>query len=80
MNVGGIVDSTWFAKDDAVNAVLMAWRGGMEEDLRQRTFWLEMLFRPGKLVDTFAQRLEDYRRLTISMNHRHMWSIRMIFT
>ena len=30
MNVGGMVDSTWFAKDDAVNAVLMAWQGGME--------------------------------------------------
>ncbi len=31
MNVGGgVVDTSWFINDDAIDAVLMAWQGGME--------------------------------------------------
>ena len=60
MNVGGMVDSTWFAKDDAVNAVLMAWQGGMEGGLATADLLVGDAVPSGKLVDTFAQRLEDY--------------------
>ena len=30
LNVGGVVDSMWFAQDDQIQSVLMAWLGGME--------------------------------------------------
>ena len=60
MNVGGMVDSTWFAKDDAVDAVLMAWQGGMEGGLATADLLVGDAVPSGKLVDTFAQRLEDY--------------------
>ena len=30
LNVGGMVDSAWFAEDREIQSVLMAWQGGME--------------------------------------------------
>ena len=30
LNVGGVVDTEWFAKDDRIQSVLLAWQGGME--------------------------------------------------
>ena len=30
LNVGGVVDSMWFAEDPKIQSVLMAWQGGME--------------------------------------------------
>lgn len=60
MNVGGMVDSEWFNNDDSIQSVLMAWQGGMEGGVAAA----ELLFGngtpSGKLVDTFAKRLEDY--------------------
>lgn len=60
MNVGGMVDSTWFAKDDQIQAVLMAWQGGMEGGLATADLLVGDCTPSGKLVDTFAERLEDY--------------------
>lgn len=60
MNVGGMVDTEWFIDDDKIKSVLIAWQGGMEGG----TAAAELLFGignpSGKLVDTFAKRLEDY--------------------
>lgn len=33
MNVGGMVDTSWFVEDDKIGAVLMAWQGGIEGGL-----------------------------------------------
>lgn len=33
MNVGGMVDTSWFHDDAQIQSVLMAWQGGMEGGL-----------------------------------------------
>ena len=33
MNVGGVVDTTWFKDNEAISSVLMAWQGGIEGGL-----------------------------------------------
>jgi len=60
MNVGGMVDTTWFKDDDGISAVLMAWQGGMEGGLAAAELLLGEGNPSGKLADTFAGRLEDY--------------------
>lgn len=60
MNVGGMVDTSWFAEDDAIGAVLMAWQGGMEGGLAAAELLVGDGNPSGKLCDTFAKRLEDY--------------------
>lgn len=60
LNVGGMVDSTWFKEDDAVNSVLMAWQGGMEGGLAAADILCGDVNPSGKLTDTFAASLEDY--------------------
>lgn len=60
MNVGGMVDTSWFAKDDSIQSVLMAWQGGMEGGLAAAELICGIGNPSGKLSDTFANRLEDY--------------------
>lgn len=60
MNVGGVVDSTWFREDDRIQAVLMAWQGGMEGGLAAADLLCGDASPSGRLVDTFAKRLADY--------------------
>lgn len=60
MNVGGMVDTTWIAKDDLIDAVLMAWQGGMEGGLAAAELLIGEGTPSGKLSDTFADKLEDY--------------------
>ena len=60
MNVGGMVDTEWFCHDDAIQAVLMAWQGGMEGGTAAAELLCGFGNPSGKLVDTFAKRLEDY--------------------
>ncbi len=60
MNVGGMVDTEWFAHDDKVQSVLMAWQGGIEGGLAAAELLLGEGNPSGKLSDTFAKRLEDY--------------------
>ena len=60
MNVGGMVDTDWFAKDDKIQAVLMAWQGGIEGGLAAAELLTGEGNPSGKLTDTFARRLEDY--------------------
>ena len=33
LNVGGMVDSSWFFSDQALPSVLLSWQGGMEGGL-----------------------------------------------
>ncbi|WP_163191644.1 glycoside hydrolase family 3 protein [Clostridium thermarum] len=60
MNVGGMVDTSWFVDDDSIQSVLMAWQGGMEGGLAAAELLCGMGNPSGKLSDTFAKRLEDY--------------------
>ncbi len=60
MNVGGMVDTSWFVEEDAIGAVLMAWQGGMEGGLAAAELLLGNGNPSGKLSDTFAKTLEDY--------------------
>jgi beta-glucosidase len=60
MNVGGVVDTTWFKNDDGISSVLMAWQGGIEGGLAAAKILLGKANPSGKLADTFAARLEDY--------------------
>ncbi|SFC22477.1 glycoside hydrolase family 3 protein [Butyrivibrio sp. YAB3001] len=60
MNVGGVVDTTWFKDDDAISSVLMAWQGGIEGGLAAAKILLGKVNPSGKLADTFAAKLEDY--------------------
>lgn len=60
MNVGGMVDTGWFIKDDAIQSVLMAWQGGMEGGLAVVELLCGLGNPSGKLSDTFANKLEDY--------------------
>ena len=60
MNVGGMVDTDWFANDDAISSVLMAWQGGIEGGLAAAELLIGEGNPSGKLSDTFAKKLEDY--------------------
>ena len=60
MNVGGMVDTEWFCNDDRISAALMAWQGGMEGGTAAAELLCGIGNPGGKLVDTFAKRLEDY--------------------
>ena len=60
MNVGGMVDTGWFCQDDGIQGALMAWQGGMEGGTAAAELLCGIGTPSGKLVDTFAKRLEDY--------------------
>ena len=60
MNVGGMVDTSWFKDDPAIDSVLMAWQGGMEGGLAAADLLCGDVNPSGKLADTFAVSLEAY--------------------
>lgn len=60
LNVGGMVDTDWFIRDDKIQSVLMAWQGGIEGGLAAAELLIGQGNPSGKLSDTFAGRLEDY--------------------
>lgn len=60
MNVGGMVDTTWFHDDERIQSVMMAWQGGIEGGLAAAELLMGEGNPSGKLVDTFARELEDY--------------------
>jgi beta-glucosidase len=60
LNVGGMVDTNWFANDDDISSVLMAWQGGMEGGSAAAELLCGIGNPSGKLADTFAKSLEDY--------------------
>ncbi len=60
LNVGGMVDTSWFIHEEKIPAVLMAWQGGMEGGLAAAELIAGIGTPSGKLSDTFAAKLEDY--------------------
>lgn len=60
LNVGGLVDTSWFHANDAISSVLLAWQGGMEGGLAQADVLCGDECPSGRLADTFARDLYDY--------------------
>ena len=60
LDVGGMVDSEWFIKDDRIGACLLAWQAGMEGGLAIADILCGDVNPSGKLVDTFAKTFDDY--------------------
>lgn len=60
MNIGGTIDTKWFAGNDKIQGVLLAWQGGMEGGLAAAKLVTGLGNPSGKLSDTFAENLEDY--------------------
>lgn len=60
LNVGGMVDAKWFAYDDRIHSVLVAWQGGIEGGTAAAELLCGTYTPSGKLTDTFARDLADY--------------------
>ena len=60
LNVGGMVDTSWFKDNPRIKSVLLAWQGGMEGALAQADILCGDVCPSGKLTDTFASSFEDY--------------------
>lgn len=60
LNVGGMLDTSWFKEDEKISAVLLAWQGGIEGGLAAADILCGDVNPSGKLTDTFAGTLEDY--------------------
>lgn len=59
LNIGGVMDLGWL-KDDRINAALYMGQGGMEGGDAAANALLGLVNPSGRLVDTFAGKLEDY--------------------
>ena len=60
LNVGGMVDTSWFAYDYQIQSALLALQGGMEGGLAAAELLVGDGNPSGKTVDTFAKSLDDY--------------------
>lgn len=60
LNVGGVVDTSWFYANPAISSVLLPWQGGMEGGLAIADALTGDCNPSGKLPDTFARSLADY--------------------
>ncbi len=60
LNVGGVVDTSWFANNDKIDSVLMAWQAGLEGGYAAAQLLCGLGTPSGKLADTFAAKLSDY--------------------
>ena len=60
LNTGGMVETACLAEDPAIDAVLLAWQGGMEGGLATAELLMGHGNPSGKLTDTFARELTDY--------------------
>ena len=60
LNTGGMMETACLAEDPAIDAVLLAWQGGMEGGLAAAELLTGMGNPSGKLCDTFARDLADY--------------------
>lgn len=60
LDVGGMVDSSWFKDEAAIQSVLLAWQAGKEGGLAIAELLCGDANPSGKLVDTFAGSFDDY--------------------
>lgn len=60
LNTGGVMDVSWFWKDEGISSVLLAYQGGMEGGAAMAALLTGKANPCGKLPDTFARDLSDY--------------------
>ncbi len=60
INSGAMIDTSWFAQNNKIKAALMIWQGGMEGGLATADVLVGDTNPSGKLVDTCAEKFEDY--------------------
>lgn len=60
INSGGVIETGWIKNDDAISSALFMWQGGIEGGLAAADLLVGDKNPSGKLVDTFAEQLEDY--------------------
>jgi len=60
LNTGAVIDTSWFAGEEKIEAALMLWQGGMEGGLAAADMLVGDDAPSGKLVDTCAATLADY--------------------
>ncbi len=60
LNVGAMIDTSWFYQNPKISSVLMLWQGGMEGGLAAADILIGKVNPSGKLVDTCASAFEDY--------------------
>lgn len=60
LNVGAMIDTSWFAYNDKISSALMLWQGGMEGGLAAADLLVGEVTPSGKLVDTCASSFDDY--------------------
>lgn len=60
LDVGGVVDTDWFKKEEKVAAVLLAWQAGIEGGLAIADTVCGLSNPSGRLVDTFADTFAAY--------------------
>lgn len=60
LNVGAMIDTSWFAYNDAISSAVMLWQGGMEGGLAAADILTGEANPSGKLVDTCAKSFDDY--------------------
>ena len=60
LNIGTMMDTSWFVHNDKIGAVLLAWQAGMEGGLAEADLLCGDKNPSGKLTDTFATSLDKY--------------------
>lgn len=60
INSGGVIETAWIKNDKNINAALYMWQGGIEGGLAAADILVGDVTPSGKLVDTFADSLDDY--------------------
>lgn len=60
LNVGGLMDAKWYALNEKISSVLLAWQGGMMGGLAAADLLMGAASPCGKLPDTLAADLDDY--------------------
>ena len=60
LNVGAMIDTSWFAYNDSISSAVMLWQAGMEGGLAAADILVGEANPSGKLVDTCAKSFDDY--------------------
>ena len=60
LNVGSMIDTSWFGDNEKIEAALMLWQGGMEGGLAAADLLVGDVNPSGKLVDTCVRDFDDY--------------------
>ena len=60
LNVGAMINTSWFADNDRIDSAVMLWQGGMEGGLAAADILTGDAAPSGRLVDTCAKSFDDY--------------------